>query len=219
MHPTKAYASSVDPDTVATFLALVEAIVPNTPELSIFGVEQTVGAVELCLHEYLIWEMDHFIAISFGISPTVFPLAAPTAKMLNAGAAQFISSGWERNFPYYPISQGCPFAALSAVDRLQVMANLEQLQADLGALPPPYQYNGGFVKFIVDYLNRATMFGFYSEWSAYGTTRLLPPDQRVLNYFPISWEQVGYPGVSLGYRDFRGFLLQMEHNKGGPSDA
>lgn len=56
-------------------------------------------------------------------------------------------------------------------------------------------------------LNRITMMGYYSEWSGYGSTRLEKPDQRRLEFFPISWKQVGYPGPSLGYRAFRKPLL------------
>ena len=52
-------------------------------------------------------------------------------------------------------------------------------------------------------LNRFTMMGYYSEWYGYGSTRLEVPDQRRLEYFPLSWQQVGYPGPSLGYRALR----------------
>lgn len=48
-----------------------------------------------------------------------------------------------------------------------------------------------------------TMFGYYSEWSGYGTTRLAPPNERKFEYAPISWKQVEYPGPSLGYHALR----------------
>ncbi len=50
-----------------------------------------------------------------------------------------------------------------------------------------------------------TMMGYYSEWSGYGTTRLNKPNQRILEYNPISWKQVGYPGPSLGYHALRAY--------------
>ena len=60
-----------------------------------------------------------------------------------------------------------------------------------------------FAYSFVGSLIRFTMMGYYSEWSGYGSTRLEAPDQRKLEYFPLSWKQVGYPGPSLGYRALR----------------
>lgn len=214
MHPAITYTENADPHTIATFRALVEAIVPATPALAVFGAEQAAGAVELHVHEYMIWELDHTLAIMFGLHLTAFPLSAPTAMLLNAGAVQFIASGQATNSPHYAVWGGGPFSALSPVDRIRTLEMMQQLNVDLGSLPPPYKDDGGLVKFMVDYLNRQTMFGFYSEWSAYGTTRLATPVCRVLEYFPISWQQVGYPGVSLGYRAFRGYVLWIEREGG-----
>ncbi|WP_373232702.1 hypothetical protein [Cohnella sp.] len=214
MHPATAYASTFDPYTLATFMALVDTIVPNTPEMAVFGSEQTIGAVELGVHEYMIWELDHTLTLVLGYYPEVVPLAAPTAGMLNAGAIQLVASGQAQYSPQVAVSGGVPFAALSPMDRIRTMAILENLQVDLGTLPPPYRDDGGLVKFIVDYLNRGTMFGNYSEWPAYGTTRLNTPTQRRLQYFPIGWRQVGYPGVSIGYRALLGFKLTIVREGG-----
>ncbi|QYR21820.1 gluconate 2-dehydrogenase subunit 3 family protein [Paenibacillus sp. sptzw28] len=214
MHPAKSYAAIADPQTVATFRALVAAIVPNTPALAVYGAEQTAGAVDLHVDEYMIWELDHTLALMFGIELTIFPLSAPTAMLLNSGAVQFLASGQAQYAPNSSLWGTSPFAALAAADRIRVLAMLEQLNFDLGAVPPPYRDDGGFVVFIIDYLNRGTMFGFYSEWSAYGTTRLNTPTRRRLEYFPIGWRQVGYPGVSLGYRALRGFMLTIVREGG-----
>ncbi|WP_138750934.1 hypothetical protein [Paenibacillus sinopodophylli] len=203
-----------DNQTLVTFRALVEAIVPHTPELAGFGELQTLGAADLGVHYYLAWELDHTLALFFGIHLTNFPLAASTARLLNVGAVQFAAASQliqPINCSHWVIS---PFSALAPLDRIRVLAMLEQLRVDLGTLPPPYQNNGGNVKFIIDYLNRATLFGTYSEWSAYGSTRLCTPTERVLQSFPIGWEQSGYPGVSLGYRALRGFLLTIVRDKG-----
>ncbi len=54
-------------------------------------------------------------------------------------------------------------------------------------------------------LNRLAMMGYYSEWPGYGNTRLESPNQRTLEYYPVSWEQIGYPGPSLGYRAARSY--------------
>lgn len=209
MQNAQFYAATVHPHTVATFRALVDAIVPSTPGMAVFGAEQTIGAVEQHVHEYMIWELDHSLTLILGYYPEVVPLAAPTAGMLNAGAVQLVASGQAQFSPEGTATGGVPFAALSPMDRIKTMAILENLQVDLGTLPPPYRDDGGLVKFIVDYLNRGTMFGNYSEWPAYGTTRLNTPTRRRLEHFPIGWRQVGYPGVSLGYRALLGFKLTI----------
>ncbi|MFC5468877.1 hypothetical protein ACFPPD_09095 [Cohnella suwonensis] len=214
MQPAVAYAASTDPYTDATFRALVDAIVPSTAVPTKTGMIPTVGAVELHVHEYMIWELDHSLTLVVGVYPSVIPLAAPTAMLLNAGAVQLIASGQAQFAPYNTAPGAIPFAALSPSDRIRTLALLESSNVDPGALPPPYQYDLGLVKFMVDFLNRQTMFGTFSEWSAYGTTRLMTPTRRRLEYFPISWRQVGYPGVSLGYRALLGFPLTIVREGG-----
>ncbi len=220
MHPARKYALQVDPQTIATFLALVEAIVPRTPAFSPYGSLQIPGAAESSIHEYMIWELDHSLSLNFGMSLVVFPLAYSTGRLLDAAAYQFIVKSGTK-FPYqYSPAGGVAYAALPPGDRIRVLSMLERLEVDLETLPEPYRNDGGYVKFTVDLLNRMTLFGNYSEWSGYGSTRLNPPDQRILEYFPIGWRQVGYPGVSRGYPQFyRGMMLWLQHNGGGILNA
>ncbi|WP_248928234.1 hypothetical protein [Paenibacillus hamazuiensis] len=205
------------PYTLETFKAMVEAVVPGMHPPNAPPTVLTAGAADLAVHEYIVWELDHSLALFIGYALTAVPLATATAMMLDSAAVQLISSGQAADPPIHPAMEGGPFASLSPRDRIRTMACLEQLRIDLGSLPPPYKDDGGLVKFIIDYLNRGTMFGNYSEWSAYGTTRLNTPAARRLEYFPVSWRQVGYPGASLGYRALRGFLLTINHTGGGPS--
>ncbi|MEI7026968.1 hypothetical protein [Paenibacillus sp. y28] len=199
-----------------TFRALVEAIVPGMPPgAGGPGAEYWAGAADLGIHEYLIWELDHSLALACCLGLANIPLAAPTATMLNEGAAQYIAAGKALIPPCYTSSGGWPFASLSPCDRIRVLAMLEQLDMDIGPFPLPYRHDGGLIRFMADYLNWATMFGFYSEWSAYGTTRLRTPTERVLECFPTGWRQAGYPGVAKGYRALRGFLLTIQREGGG----
>ncbi|MBW5445668.1 hypothetical protein GE107_06265 [Cohnella sp. CFH 77786] len=215
MQTPELYASRADPHTVATFRALVDAIVPYTPELAAYGAEQPIGAVQQHVHEYMIWSLDHTLTLVLDYYPEIVPLAAPTAGLLNAGAAQLVASGQAKYAAQGAIAGSpVPFAALSPADRIRTMAILEKLQIDLGLLPPPYRDDGGLVKFIIDYLNRGTMFGNYSEWPGYGTTRLNTPTRRRLEFFPIGWRQTGYPGVSKGYRAVRGILMTIVREGG-----
>jgi hypothetical protein len=69
----------------------------------------------------------------------------------------------------------------------QVMAIASLLEMDMGE--DWYE---------IDALIRATMMGYYSEWFGYGSTRLNEPDDRVMEYQPFSWQQVGYPGPNRG---------------------
>lgn len=154
--------------------AVVNAIIPRSPGLAYeYGVVQYYGALDLQIDDYIIMTFN-----SFDI-----PLAEATAKMLSIMAKQF-----ETLYPY---------------NQLYILLQLRQLQINLSYLPPPFTNNPPLVISIINSLISFTMMGYYSEWSGYGSTRLASPNQRVLEYYPISWKQIGYPGPSLGYRALR----------------
>lgn len=195
----------------ATFRALVDAMIPFSP----LHASQEFGALALGVDEYVIWELDHSLAVQREMNVMNIPLAAPTAGMLNAAATQLIVTGQTECMTNLPVFALCsPFAALSVRDRFRAISLLEQLQIDLGVLPSPYTNNAGLVKIMANTLNIYVMFGYYSEWAAYGSTRLSTPECRSIQFFPPSWIQVGYPGPAYGYRDFRGFLLRYAQVRG-----
>ena len=164
-------------------------------------------------HEYVIYSLDHYISIQQQLHQCVVPLAYPTALMLDIAATQLMNTHHVQTFQESLFPGGGMFSHLSRKGRVRTLSALESLDIDLYVLPSPFQNNAGMVKYVTDALNRLSMFGYYSEWPAYGSTRLFPPDDRNLEFFPPVWQQVGYPGVSLGYRDFRGFLLTMKEVK------
>jgi hypothetical protein len=217
MHPAATYAATVSPHTCTTFRALVDAIIPDSAGSAAHGDVQTAGAVNLCVHEYMIWELDHSLSLIEGLYLTTVPLSSPTAGLLNCGAVQFVASGQMQNRIDYSVWTRSPFAALHPADRIRVLAMLEQVQLDLGALPPPFRNDGGLIRYFVDFLNRQTMFGNYSEWPAYGKTRLKVPTERRLQGFPVGWIQAEYPGVVPGYRALLGTVLTIERQGGGSS--
>ncbi|MCM3714113.1 gluconate 2-dehydrogenase subunit 3 family protein [Alkalihalobacillus oceani] len=192
-----------------TFQALTDALVPQTPPMQhgSYFIDSDMN-----VHEYVIHALNHEITIQQQFFLTPIPLAYPTALMLDSAAAQLIAAG-QLQTPSKKSNARGAFSSLLREDRIRVLAALEELSVDVNSLPSPYTNNAGMVKYVTDALNRLSLFGYYSEWSAYGTTRLLPPDKRRLQFFPLSWQQVGYPGVSLGYRDFRGFLMKMPRNE------
>lgn len=196
------------PQTKAAFKALVEAIVPNTPDISVqHGSIQSMGTLDLRCDEYLRWTLDHYFLLITAITDINIYLANATAELLNIGARELINAG--RNTK--PVNSDIlpeegPFAALEPTDRFRAVTFLEQGNVDLTSLPVPYRNNPDFMLTVTGVITLLTTFGFYSEWSGYGTTRLETPNLRKLEQFPSGWQQVGYPGPARGYHAFRGYL-------------
>jgi hypothetical protein len=126
-------------------------------------------------------------------------MALPTAEILNAAALLMrMTQGY-----YGPVS----FAMLSPLERLSVLELLRQEAQTPEILSIVSQVDPGLWRTALTLLDTYTLMGYYSEWFGYGTTRLNPPEERVLEFKPISWLQVGYPGPSLGYRVLRDITL------------
>lgn len=195
---------------LATYKALVDALLPEDNQ---FGYPSYPSAIQMKVHEFVIYGLDNYISIQKQLHHRIVPLAKPTAIMLDTAAIQLVNSHHIQPLAQSPFPKGGMFSNLSREDRIQTLSALENLYIDLYMLPSLFQNNAGMIKFVTDALNRFSMFGYYSEWPGYGSTRLNPPDYRKLEFFPPGWQQVGYPGVSLGYRDFRGFLVTMEEVK------
>lgn len=186
------------PNTKATFMALADAIIPST-----------LGALDLRIDEYIVWTLDHFVSIQGEWSVKTIPLSAQTAKILDIAAYQLIACGnikTSPDFSAYP--DGGPFAALSPDDRFEAIRLLENSQIDLEVLPYPYRNNAGLVKNAVTSLHQMVMFGYYSEWFSFGSTRLAYPEDHRIERQQFLWESVNYPGPSFGYRAVRGFLVK-----------
>ncbi|MBD0383990.1 hypothetical protein [Paenibacillus sedimenti] len=175
-----------DTYTRVTFQALVDAIIPPTcRHVEGGGTELVAGAVQLCMDQFVMREIDHsqFVPVNKNRNP--IPLLRSTAQLLDMGAEQLIRSGLAQhplNALLFP--GGRLFSALSRVDRQQTLDLLDRLDIPLQLLPPPYQNNPGIIQTMIDSLNQLTMFGYYSEWFGYGTTRLFPPDYRQVEFFP-----------------------------------
>lgn len=205
-----------DSHTQATFQAFVDAIIPLTCQYTgASATEYAPGAIGLGIQDYVIKELDFSQFIPADAEPNIIPLSKSTAILLDIGAAQFLnlnhalllSSGFS-----YPC-EGL-FSTLSRIDRLRAVTLLDHLAVPLESLPQPYQNNPALVQVMMSSINQLTLFGYYSEWFGYGTTRFLPTNLKRIECCPPSWKLVGYPGPSFGYRDFRGFLMRFPHQKG-----
>lgn len=198
----------------STYQALVDAIIPPTARVQ--GIEPAAGAVQLGVDRYVALDLDHSQFVPAGAGPKPLPLSWSTSQLLDIGALELLRKGMARcpltgaRFP-----GGGWFAALSRFDRLQALALLDRVEVPLHLLPSPFTNNPGMVRTIVDSFHQLTMFGYYSEWPGYGTTRLFPPEYRRLETAPPAWYAVGYPGPAFGYRELRGFLLYYPHAEGG----
>ncbi len=171
-------------DINLTFQALVDTIIPRSPILAEeFGMIQYYGALDLYTNEYMIWSLNHLYD----------PVAEYTGAMIEEAANIFAK---EEGLNPSLYSGGDTFSKLDPQDRLRVLTRL----LDEKSLPSDFQ---GSISNLTSQLNRLTMIGYYSEWSGYGTTRLDPPNNRRLEFYPLSWGQVSYPGPSLGYRGLR----------------
>lgn len=173
-----------------TFKALVDAIIPRTPVLAQeYGRIQYYGALDQQIDQFLIYELEHLPV----------PMAVPTAEILDAAAVL-----WRTRQGY---NESVSFAALSPIERLSVLGILRQeaetpeIQSILSQVDP------GLWRTAITMLDTYTLMGYYSEWFGYGKTRLSPPEERILEFRPLSWLQVGYPGPSLGYRVLRSVTL------------
>ncbi|WP_160725179.1 hypothetical protein [Bacillus sp. USDA818B3_A] len=201
-------ALNTDSFTNTVFKAFATAIIPNTPQHDLkLGTIQYFGASDLLIHEYIIWTLDHSISL---INNTNYSLSRQTAELLEISAHQLVlNSGNLQPLNLYKIPNEGIFSSLSPEDRLRSVTLLEHLAVKPADIPYPFNQNPRFILPVIDLLNRLVMFGFYSEWSGYGRTRLYPPNYRELEGFPISWIQVKYPGPSKGYHAFRGYLVDQ----------
>ncbi|WP_284645881.1 hypothetical protein [Paenibacillus silviterrae] len=200
--------------THTTFQALVDAIIPPT---LLYGVKVIPGAAQLQIELYVIDELDssQFIPIDVDSANKPPPLSWATAHLLDTGANQLIlrrlqQTGWPSH-----LSPWGSFASLDRIDRLRTLDLIDRIELPVQWLIPPYRNDPALIQTMMDSLHQLTMFGYYSEWVGYGTTRGFPPTDRRLESFPPGWRVAGYPGVSFGYRDLCGFLLEYPHDKRG----
>ncbi|WP_248929580.1 hypothetical protein [Paenibacillus hamazuiensis] len=202
--------------TRATFQALVDAILPHTIQCEEeLGIVPAAGAIQLGVDRFVIAQIDQSQFVPVDVKELPMPLSRSAAQMLDEGAKQLVRRGRVQH-PLHPhvFSGGGLFSSLSRLDRLLAMDVLDRLDLPLRLLPPPFRNSPGMVQTMIETFHQLTMFGYYSEWVGYGSTRLFPPDYRQLEFFPPGWGRIGYPGPAFGYRDFRGFLLLYSHHKG-----
>ncbi|PZD96734.1 hypothetical protein DNH61_05925 [Paenibacillus sambharensis] len=198
-----------DSYTRAVFRAAADAILPPVWYCHpLYGWVRIPGAAECTADLYVISNLDFSQYIPIDAERPVLRLSTATALLLDQGTEKLLAVHPALAGQSGLSLQGTGlFSQLSRSGRLAVIELLDRLEVDLGSAPPPFTDNPGLVRTIMNSLNQLTMFGYYSEWLAYGWTRLLPPNDRQLSGWPLSWHLIGYPGPAYGYRGLRGYML------------
>jgi hypothetical protein len=157
------------------------------------------------INEYVIVVLDQTLPSTMNQGGNI-PFSKSTANLLDVAAFQLLWTGKTECFYdtcAFPM-KGI-FANLKRSDRLKAIDLLESLEIPLESLPEPFTKNPGLTQSMKNTLTQLTLFGYYSEWTGYGSTRLDRPEFRCIEYFPIGWIQTNYPGPAFGYRNMRGF--------------
>jgi hypothetical protein len=187
-----------DPHTVATFRALVDLVVPETPDLAAeLGEEHRAGGLNVEVERACIGFLDS--AITLAIPPanddTGAPLSEALADLMDSGASALLAQNRNENLPDPTrFEGGGPFASLSRLDRRRALAELE-VQDDLS--------------FVVAVLVVTPMLLYYSERTGYADFAA-PPGERGFTGAVQSWEQTDYPGPADGYAALRGYEVDEQ---------
>lgn len=201
-------APKTDPHTQETVTALLEAIIPETPDLAEErGEVYRPGAVSVGLDEFFVTFLNELVAVGLpGLGHVDNArLSEALAAALDVAAAELLARG-ENEEP--PTSEagvaGGPFARLSPRDRMRAISLFGEKDLDTGDLPGPFvEVDAGL---IAQLMNGFAPLVYYSDWAGYDdytaprSEREFDPDDIV------AWEQVEYPGIEDGYAALRGYL-------------
>jgi hypothetical protein len=189
--------------TYGTLMAFVDAVIPRTPELARqYGEIMYYGALDFYTDEYLVMMLNYY----------TIPLSSIVAELLNLAAYEYIRAEG-MNEVNNVIQEGILFAALSPEDRLLAYYRLSQDVKFSADVLNMQEYPG--LNYVIASLIRFTMLGYYSEWFGYGTTRMDNPNRRMLEFYPLSWEQTGYPGPSFSYISYVNQYDAIRNNRNG----
>ena len=217
------------PNTRATYRAVVDAVVPRTPELeSELGSEHVPGGLSVGLDEYLVTFINNLF--SFGV-PAVgdagnLRLAEAVALVLDVGAAKLIAAGENDEPPSVDrvvelleptdlleldrltgdpesILEKSLFAALSREDRLRAIAGLDSIEFDTAEFPGPLtEVDAALVGQLVVGFTEVV---YYSEWQGYEDITAPPSERAFAPEAVDSWEQTEFPGIIDGAAALRGY--------------
>jgi hypothetical protein len=222
---TLGFRQEVDLHTTVTYRAVVDAVVPETPELGDeLGPEHVPGGLAIGLEEFLVTYIDDGFQLGLpyvGPQGNV-PLAEPVAHVLDTAALKLLDRDGtvsepdvERALSLLEPGEGSrraveraagPFSKLTREDRLRAVGILDEVEFEVTPFPDElFEFDAGLVGQLV--VGFAEMI-YYSEWQGYDDF-LRPPSERTHPNDPSAvqgWRQTGYPGTAPGYAALRGYL-------------
>ncbi|PSQ36377.1 hypothetical protein BRD11_01360 [Halobacteriales archaeon SW_12_69_24] len=187
--------------TQGTFAALVDAIVPETPELRERGEEHVPGGLDVGLEAAVVERVNNFVEAHglAALAGDTVPMAPVLAALLDAAAAEILvrrraEEGLQS--PDAAFASG-PFSRLGREDRLRALRLLEDdgvvamlsERVDAASL--------GTVQFLAASLPILVEFVYYSEATAG------PEEAR-----SQGWRQAAYPGPADGYEVLLGYEVE-----------
>lgn len=225
--------SDPDPHTVATFRAVVDAVIPPTPELTdkLSGERltdddrvQRYGGLTTDLAVQGVRFINDFISPETAVprlsnTGETANLSEAVAAILDSAAAELLGRNGNEDRPepgrFGPA--GGPFASLARTDRFRALKDIE----DNGGK------NGGFVVALTVAFPALV---HYSDLDGYDDFLDAPPSERAFepaehNTFDpgdgvdlgggqdalLGWRQSGYPGIDAGYDALLGYELDESY--------
>lgn len=187
------------PHTVATWKAVVDCIIPETPDLATrLGEEHQPGGLAVGLEIGLIEFIDSFLApeatvpraYATGETP---PLSAVIADILDGAASELIARGGNEDPVKQRFEHGGPFASLSRTDRYRAIRNIET-------------EGGKYGSFVAAIVAAFPAILYYSEWSGYDD--FSDKHDRTFSGDVQSWTQTDYPGPTDGFAVLLGYEVR-----------
>ena len=219
----------IDPDrdlhTLATYRAVVDAVVPETPDLAAeLGSEHVPGGLAVALDDFLVVYVNDLFQFGlphFGPQGNL-PLAGPLAHVMDTAAVTLVARGENESEPDANrvaslLGPDDPpprrvrkkaglFAKLSRRDRLRAIGILDEFEIEVAPFEDAlFEVDAGVVGQLA--VGFAEMI-YYSEWQGYDEFTQ-PPSERTHPNEPSavqSWRQTGFPGYADGYAALRGYV-------------
>ena len=193
--------------TRGTFAALVDALIPETPELETRGPEHVPGGLAVGLEEAVIERVNNFVETHgvASLAGDAVPLAPAVAALLDTAAGELLLRRRAEDglrSPDEPFAAG-PFCRLSREDRLRALRLLED-EGAFAVLAGRYDAAAlGTIQFLASSLPILVESVYYAETTAdEGEARSL------------GWRQADYPGPADGYPVMLGYELnEFEENE------
>lgn len=224
-------ADGKDPHTVATFEAIIDAVVPNTTEEPIttdkVGEElddvHQFGGLDSGMTGMCIDILNDFMSPEVPVPKVTntgetVPLSQALAAILDTAASELLARGGNEDQPqpgrFGPA--GGPFASLSREDRFRALYDVENRASQFGEVDDgEYSRTGSFVVAL------AVVFPpivYYSDMNGYDDFIDNAPSEREFDPAKytsapagydtlLGWAQSGYPGITEGHDALLGYEL------------